>query len=181
MIAVLLALVLLALPAAAQESPFDAAGYRVRDFRAETGTTPPPGAATVDTAALHGLLAGGAIPVDVLPTPPRPPTLREGALWMPQERRNIPGTLWLPDLGLPALSAVQEARFRDALEPARRSGRPVVAYCLKDCWLSWNAARRLAEWGFPDVRWYPGGTEEWTAAGHPVAPATPAVPPQAGR
>ena len=163
----------------AAEPLFDAEGYRVRAFRAETGTRAPPGAATIDTEALHGLLASGAAtPVDVLPTPPRPPTLRPGTLWLPPERRNIPGSLWLPDLGLPALSPAQEERFRAALEPARRSGRPVVVYCLPDCWLSWNAARRLVAWRFPDVRWYPGGTAAWSDAGHPSETATPAVRPE---
>ncbi|MGQ9366451.1 PQQ-dependent catabolism-associated CXXCW motif protein [Azospirillum sp. ST 5-10] len=174
-------LVLLALAGpgavAAAEAPlFDGAGYRVRDFRAETGDEAPAGARTVGIGDLQALLESGALPVDVLPTPPRPATLRADALWLPPERRDIPGSLWLPDLGLPALSEVREARFRAALAP--HAGRTLVAYCLANCWLSWNAAKRLVEWGFADVRWFPAGTDGWSAAGLPTEPAVPAVRPE---
>ena len=28
-------------------------------------------------------------------------------------------------------------------------GRPIVFYCLADCWMSWNAAKGAASWGTP--------------------------------
>jgi rhodanese-related sulfurtransferase len=31
--------------------------------------------------------------------------------------------------------------------------------------MSWNAARRAAEWGYSRVHWYPEGTTGWVAAG----------------
>jgi PQQ-dependent catabolism-associated CXXCW motif protein len=51
--------------------------------------------------------------------------------------------------------------------------RPVVLYCLADCWMSWNAARRALLLGYSDVVWYPDGTDGWRAAGLPLQDATP--------
>ncbi|PWC53987.1 rhodanese-like domain-containing protein [Azospirillum sp. TSO22-1] len=178
--ALLALLLLLAGAAGAAEPLFDARGYRVREFRADTGDRPPPGVALIDTIDLGKLVTAGAgALVDVLPVPPRPATLPAGALWLPPARNDIPGSLWLPDLGLPALSPERETRFRATLAAflAGRAG-PVVVYCLERCWLSWNAARRLAEWGVSDVRWYPEGTDGWAAAGLPTARAEPAVRPE---
>lgn len=177
--AALLSVLLVTAPGGA-ESLFDTAGYRVREFRAPTGLEPPPGAGVIDTRALAMLVdSGRVVPVDVLPTPPRPATLPPDALWLPQPRYDIPGSVWLPDLGQPALSAPAEARFRAVVDAAmaERPGALIVAYCLADCWLSWNAARRMASWGIAAVRWYPEGTDGWTAAGHAVDRATPAVSP----
>lgn len=178
--AVLALLLLLAGAAGAAEPLFDERGYRVRDFRADTGDRPPPGVALIDTVELAALVAAdGAALIDVLPAPPRPATLPPGALWMPPVRHDIPGSLWLPDLGLPVLSPERETRFHAALDAFLGGrARPVVVYCLERCWLSWNAARRLAEWGIPDVRWYPEGTDGWTAAGLPTARVQPAVRPE---
>lgn len=161
------------------EPLFDGRGYRVRDFRADTAG-PPPGVARIDVIALAPLVAAGAVSlIDVLPLPPRPPTLPAGTLWLPPARQDIAGSLWLPDLGLPVLSPEREARFRAVLDAALTTHpRPVVVYCLERCWLSWNAALRLAEWGLPDVRWFAEGTDGWTAAGLPTVHAEPAIRPE---
>ena len=39
--------------------------------------------------------------------------------------------------------------------------RKIVFYCLKNCWMSWNAAKRAKTFGYTQVLWYPGGTEGW--------------------
>ena len=44
-------------------------------------------------------------------------------------------------------------------------GRTLVFYCLMDCWMSWNAAKRAMTLGFGHVDWYPAGTDGWGAAG----------------
>jgi PQQ-dependent catabolism-associated CXXCW motif protein len=46
---------------------------------------------------------------------------------------------------------------------------------MADCWMSWNAAKRALELGHKAVVWYPEGTDGWSEAGLPLAPAT-AVP-----
>ena len=34
-----------------------------------------------------------------------------------------------------------------------------VIYCQENCWMSWNAAKRVLSYGYPNVAWYPEGTE----------------------
>lgn len=47
---------------------------------------------------------------------------------------------------------------------------PVVVFCFDaHCWLSYNAALRLARLGYRHVYWYRGGREGWKAAGLPVS------------
>jgi PQQ-dependent catabolism-associated CXXCW motif protein len=50
----------------------------------------------------------------------------------------------------------------------------VVFYCLADCWMSWNAAKRAASWGYREVLWYRDGTDGWEAAGLPTEVLHPA-------
>ena len=54
-----------------------------------------------------------------------------------------------------------------------RRDAPVVFYCLANCWMSWNAAKRAASWGYTRVYWYRDGTDGWEAAGLPLAAAAP--------
>ena len=35
----------------------------------------------------------------------------------------------------------------------------LVIYCQENCWMSWNAAKRVLSYGYPNVAWYPEGTE----------------------
>jgi PQQ-dependent catabolism-associated CXXCW motif protein len=52
--------------------------------------------------------------------------------------------------------------------------RAVVIYCLADCWMSWNAAKRAAEWGWRAVHWYRDGMDGWEFAGLPTEILHPA-------
>ncbi|HXW22459.1 MAG TPA: PQQ-dependent catabolism-associated CXXCW motif protein, partial [Rhodomicrobium sp.] len=56
--------------------------------------------------------------------------------------------------------------------------KTLVFYCLKDCWMSWNAAKHALSLGYPYVAWYPDGTDGWTAASLPVEPVTAAPRPE---
>lgn len=138
------------------------------------------GGTVLDTATLRALVERGTVLlVDTGPAPRRPPALRPNQPWLPLAHADIPGSLWLPDLGLAALPEPAEAWFRQRL--AQLTGgdpaRTVVTYCHPACWASWNAAKRLIAYGYRDVRWYPGGVEAWQEAGLPTASATPETPP----
>jgi PQQ-dependent catabolism-associated CXXCW motif protein len=111
----------------------------------------------------------------VLPAPRRPENLPPSALWMPLPHRDIPGSLWLPDIGRGALSPDVEGYFRDHLATATklRKDAAVVFYCLADCWMSWNAAKRAASWGYTQIYWYRDGTDGWDAAKLPMQNAEP--------
>ena len=144
-------------------------GYRMREFRAPVPATLA-GATVLDTEGARAMWqAGNAVFVDVLPSPPKP-DLPAGTVWQAPSRDTIPGATWLPNTGFGELSPETEAYFRRNLQrlTGGDAGRPVVFFCLSDCWMSWNAARRAVADGFEAVYWYPFGTDGWQAAGLPL-------------
>ncbi len=150
-------------------------GYRLADYRA-----PVPaglaGARVVTTAELQALTAGGATPlIDVLPAPREPANRPAGSIWRPAPRDDIPGSVWLPNVGYGELSAEIEGWFRDNLARITEGdrSRAVVFYCQANCWMSWNAAKRALAYGYDQVIWYPDGTDGWRAAGLPLTAALP--------
>jgi PQQ-dependent catabolism-associated CXXCW motif protein len=154
-------------------------GYRLEDYRAPTPTTVP-GAAVLETEKAYELWGSGdAVWIDVLPAPRRPENLPAQSLWMPLPRRDIPGSLWLPDIGRGRLSPELEAYFRNHLQTATqgRRDRAIVLYCLAQCWMSWNAAKRAASWGYSQVYWYRDGMSGWEAANLPTEKAEPVEEP----
>ena len=155
--------------------PDEPSGYRMSEFR-----TPVPcslaGATVVTTGELRVRIERESpLLVDVLPSPRRPEGLAEGTPWLPPARRNIPGTVWLPNTGFGELPVEEENYLRANLERLTRGdrSRAIVFYCLADCWMSWNAARRAVAWGYTSVIWYPDGTDEWEAAGLPLEDSSP--------
>jgi len=150
-------------------------GYRTEDYRAPTPTTLK-GARVVTTAQAEQIWkSGGAIFLDVLPYAPRPTNLPPGTIWREKPRRNIPGSSWLPDTGYGALAPVTENYLRTNL--ARVTGgdrtKALVVYCLRDCWMSWNAAKRILSMGYANVVWYPDGTDGWAEADLPLRQSMP--------
>ena len=177
---VVLALWLAALagaPAAAQsqDTPAEPPGYRMEDYRAPTPATLA-GARVVTTAEAETLWQAGAAFVDVLPHVPRPANLPPGTLWREKIRMDIPGSIWLPDTGYGALAAVTERYLRKGLERITGGDHAkwLVVYCLADCWMSWNAAKRALTLGYRNVAWYPDGTDGWEFDGLPLQEAKPA-------
>ncbi|MDT8343942.1 MAG: PQQ-dependent catabolism-associated CXXCW motif protein [Thermohalobaculum sp.] len=175
----LLAAGLAAGPAGAGETVPEPDGYRQAEFRAPVPATLA-GATVLDDAAAFALWQEGkAAFVDVLPRPPKPDNLPAGTIWREKVRMSIPGATWLPNVGFGELAPQTDAYFRDGL--ARLSGgaadHPLVFFCLTDCWMSWNAARRaLGEYGYTRVMWYPQGTDGWAAASHPLEQVEPSAP-----
>jgi len=150
-------------------------GYRLDNYKAPVPDTVK-GGHVIHTAALKALLdKDGAVLIDVLPAPRRPDGMLPGAPWMPEPRRDIPGSIWLPDVGRGAISEQLDRWFQRNLSIATKEdkSKAVVFYCLAQCWMSWNATKRAAVYGYTDALWYPDGTEGWAAAGLPLAVATP--------
>ncbi|MGA2125205.1 MAG: PQQ-dependent catabolism-associated CXXCW motif protein [Xanthobacteraceae bacterium] len=162
-------------PAPAGDSVPEPEGYRNADYRSPTPSTLK-GARVVGTPDAEALWTSGrAVFVDVMPRPPRPSGLPAGTIWREQPRPNIPGSIWLPDTGYGALAPVIEEYFRRGLEQAAGGDRATVLvfYCLENCWMSWNAARRAMTLGYSDVVWYPAGTDGWQGAGLPLEDGKP--------
>jgi PQQ-dependent catabolism-associated CXXCW motif protein len=179
----LLVLGLLSLPTvqgrAAEPAPlFDPDGYRIDQFIASVPATAP-GATTVNTREVEALREQGHVTlIDVLPAPPKPAGLEPTDLWLPPPRLNIPGSVWLPNIGYGRLSDELTAYLQRHLERLTGGdhGHRLIVYCRADCWMSWNAAKRLAAAGYTAVYWYPDGVTGWEAAGLPLAVSRP-VPP----
>lgn len=149
--------------------------YRSADYRAPTPRSLR-GARVVTTAEAAALWRqGGAAFIDVLPRPPRPANLPPGTVWRDAPRLAIPHSIWLPDTGYGALAPAMENYFRAGLVKASGGDRrkALVIYCLRGCWMSWNAARRARALGYENVIWYPDGTDGWAGDGLPLEPATP--------
>ncbi|MCP3869291.1 MAG: PQQ-dependent catabolism-associated CXXCW motif protein [Gammaproteobacteria bacterium] len=157
---------------------FSGEGYRLDNFRAPVPSSFP-GGITVDTQRARMLIEQqSALPIDVLPRPPEPGNRPKGSLWLPLVRFNIPGSVWLPNVGFGRLSDEIERYFREGLErvTAHNHDRKIIFYCLADCWMSWNAARRAVEYGYMSVYWYPQGTTGWEDADLPVERSLPLPP-----
>lgn len=158
---------------------FDAQGYRTARYRAPVKADPAP-AATIALAAALALDPGrDALFIDVTPVEVGVRDPATGVWALVSEHLTIPGALWLPDTGRAPIDAdlwqALEARIRAARTAA--PGTPVIVFCRADCWMSWNAARRLAAQGAANIHWLAEGTDGWHAAGRALVPATPiAVP-----
>jgi PQQ-dependent catabolism-associated CXXCW motif protein len=150
-------------------------GYRLENYRSPTPTTLR-GVRVVGTGEAEKIWRShSASFVDVLPRPPRPRDLPEGTLWRDKPRANIPGSIWLPDTGYGELAPSMADYFSSGLDKATDGdhAKVLVLYCLADCWMSWNAAKRALSLGYSDVVWYPEGTDGWLAAGLPLQPTSP--------
>ncbi len=142
--------------------------YRLSDYRAPTPATLD-GQQGLTTAEAHALWAEHkAVFVDVLPHPPKPANLLPGTVWRDKPRDGIPGSVWLPDTGYGALAPPVQAYFANGLRTASqgRKDAALVFYCQRQCWMSWNAAKRAKSLGYSHVLWYPDGTNGWSEAGY---------------
>jgi len=172
----LLGLLALTAPAArAGDGVVEPEDYRGADYRSPTPSTLS-GARVVATPDAEALWKSGqAVFIDVMPRPPRPSGLPAGTIWREKPRPNIPGSIWLPDTGYGALAPSVEQYFSRGLEQAAGGDRTrtMVFYCLENCWMSWNAARRAMTLGYSGVVWYPAGTDGWQSAGLPLEDGKP--------
>ena len=162
-------------PVHAQLNPPEPDEYRADNYRAPVPATLK-GARVLTTAEAETIWrAGSGVFIDVLPRPPKPQNLPEGTIWREKPRLNIPGSVWLPDTGYGKLAAATEDYLRRGLEHASggNNTRLLVIYCQADCWMSWNAAKRVLSYGYANVAWYPEGTDGWERADLPVAESQP--------
>lgn len=139
-------------------------GYRMENYRAPVPATLA-GATVLDDMGARALWeTGAAVFIDVLPRAPKPKNLPEGTIWRDKARHSIPGAVWLVNVGYGAIAAETDAYFREGLARATEGDktRPVVFFCLAECWMSWNAAKRALGYGYTSVHWYPDGTDGWT-------------------
>lgn len=166
-------------PAAPTEAPalFDPQGYRTARYRSPVTADPAPAARIALADALALVPGRDALFLDVMPAEGGVRDGQSGTWRLSKPHSTIPGAAWHPEAGrMPA-----EPALWNALEAAARSapsGKPVILFCRVDCWMSWNAARRLAAGGLGDVFWLAEGTDGWHGAGRELVAALPVTVPQ---
>ncbi len=161
----------------AQEVP-EPSGYRMDDFRSPVPDTLK-GATVIDTDKAHALWASGDIVfIDVFPQAPRPANLPKGTLWRDKPRVTVKRAAWLPNVGYGKLAPAMDGFFRGELAALTGGDKAkrVVFFCLEDCWMSWNAAKRAMEYGYTQVYWYPDGTDGWLFADYETETLPPRFP-----
>lgn len=152
--------------------------YRMEAYRGPVPETLQ-GARVIDTAEAERIWReGNAGFIDVLPRAPKPDNLPEGTIWREHPRMSIPGSIWLPNVGYGEIAEATADYFRRGIETAQAGDpeRLLVFFCLDECWMSWNAARRAVEWGMPNVAWFPEGTDIWEFGNLPLEEIRPEEP-----
>ena len=148
-------------------------GYRIQNYRAPV-KRPVEGGTRVETAEIDRLVSEGGVLIDVMPQ--RGGYDPETGAWrIVDKRETIPGAVWLPEVGRGTIDARLSAYFASWLKKLTEGdqGRPVIFFCLADCWMSWNAVKRAAELGYRRLYWYADGTDGWREADRPLVQAEP--------
>lgn len=170
---------LLALSPALSAEFDDATGYRIERYRTPVDR-PVEGGATVSIDEVDRLRADHAAAlIDVMPARAGYDTA-SGRWLLVDPHQNIPDSIWLPEVGRGVLEPRLAAYFVDALKRLRAESpqRPLVFYCMADCWMSWNAVKRAASLGLHDLYWFPEGSDGWRDADRALVPGDPwPVPP----
>ena len=122
--------------------------------------------------------------IDVLPRPPRPQGLPASTIWHPKAAASISPTA--SGCRIPATAPSHPSwRHISQLGLAQASagdhGRMLVFYCLENCWMSWNAAKRAMALGYTMLRGIRDGTDGWTANGFPTEAREPVPRPSDDR
>lgn len=148
------------------------ADYRLNDYRSPVPKTLK-GARVIDADDAGPMLENNAaVFIDVYPRAPKPPNLPKNTVWRDPPHMSIKGAHWLPNVGYGVLAPQVAKYFQSQL--VRLTGgdksKAIVLFCLKDCWMSWNAAKRALEWGYTNVIWFSEGTDGWQEAGGNLTP-----------
>lgn len=156
------------------EPLFDPDGYRLAHYRSPVSRAPEGTGRIAPEAAAMLRPDIDAIFIDVLPA--------EGGVRDPGGRwrlavphASIAGAHWFPETGRGVLApGIGDWFVRGVARLTRgRRDRMIVTFCLADCWMSWNAAKRLRAAGYTNVWWLAEGTDGWRDLGLPLVPAVP--------
>lgn len=151
-------------------------GYRTNDYRSPVPATLKGANVVADAASAKKLSADKTVVfVDVYPRPPKPSNLPAGTVWRDPPHESIPGAHWLANVGYGVIPPAMQDYFTSHLDKLTGSdkSRPVVFFCLRHCWMSWNAAKRALEMGYTNVSWFPDGVDAWRDAELPIANLEP--------
>ena len=158
------------------ENYFNEKGYRSQRYRAPLPDTVPGGNVVRSDHVREYIEQHRPLLIDVLSVTLRTEAIDFGISWLPDSpRQNIPGSVWLPNVGRADLEPFMIRFFSDHLVDMTDGDKahPILFYCIADCWMSWNAVKRAAEWGYSNVYWFPEGTDGWVASGGELVETEP--------
>ena len=175
---VFLALIAIVLtpPALVAQTAFDpATGYRISQYRAPTPASVPGGTVVTLEDVQRLVRDHRAVLIDVLPSEGAGADPATGIWHVPKPHQTMAGAVWLPDTGKGTLSPTLDAYFQNTLASltAGDKSRPVILFCQADCWMSWNAVKRAAGYGYSALYWYPDGTDGMRDWDIPLIAVTP--------
>jgi len=164
-------------PDAARTTPSpEPDGYRIDGYREPVPATLT-GARRVlsPEEAVELWQSGTAVFIDVYPRAPKPPNLPAGTIWREPTHQTIENAVWVPNVGYGTVSDAIDAYFKRQLEELSAGDRDkaIVFFCLRNCWMSWNAAKRAISYGYSNVMWFPDGTDAWQEIGQFMEDALP--------
>lgn len=150
-------------------------GLRTAYYRAALPKSVPGGTRINTKQAFTHFKNKSALLIDVMAHTGTGPDPIDGHWRLAKPRSNIEGSTWLADVGTGTLTVTMENYFKTNLHNITGGDKkqPLIIYCTADCWMAWNAVQRAARWGYKNLLWYPGGTDEWQDQNHPLVNATP--------
>ena len=134
-----------------------------------------PGAKRVSAKQVREMAAKGALLIDVFGAPQSRYDELNGTWLVSEPRLSLPGAVWLPEVGRGSdVEAIQTyfQRNLDRLTGGDKA-RPIIIFCVADCWMSWNAVQRVRGFGYTNVSWFAEGTDGWLDQGWTLEPVLP--------
>ncbi len=150
-------------------------GLRTDYYRAALPSSVP-GGKRINVKEVHSHFKNkSAIFLDVMAHTGTGPDPLDGKWRIAKPRQNIPGSIWLADVGTGSLTPEMRKYYQENLKKLTNgdTSKAIIMYCTADCWMAWNAVRRASKWGYTNLLWFPEGTEEWIDAGHKVENSIP--------
>lgn len=151
-------------------------GYRVAKYRAPSPDDIPGPSTPITAHEAMSLVSAGALAIDVFGAGQNARIDPETGKWLiSRVRDTLPGAVWLPEVGRGAIDDDMAGYLAITLEKLSYGdqARTIVVFCRADCWMSWNAAQRIADLGYSDVRWLRNGTDGWQDIGGPLIRVEP--------
>lgn len=180
LIKTMVAIIVLYLTACASNGPVKPQDekYRGLPYHAPTTEITPAGVKRISPRELKNRLSASkrTVLIDVYGAIFREETLDfDGAWLVSTPRKNIPTSVWLPNVGKQKVNVVVEQYYRQQLKEltANDTNKVIVIYCVEDCWMAWNATKRAKEWGYTNVRWFREGVDGWLDNGWQLQDSVP--------
>lgn len=162
-------------PGAKAPTVEEPADYRLDEYRKPVPATLKGAKVITGDEASKLWSEGTAVFIDVYPHAPKPPNLPAGTIWREPQHFSIENAKWLPNIGYGKLSAEYEDYFKRNVEhlSGGDKAKALVFFCVRNCWMSWNAAKRALAYGYTNVIWFSEGTDAWQEIGQPIEEAKP--------